>query len=176
MGEPNSVTSALADCPAGTVLTGGGGDASNSVSGAQASVQLIGSQPEGNGWRATGVVNTALGHREHDDGERVRDLRQPRRLGVRDGFSPTRPAHRPERGALGSTAAPSYTRVEPPAVPERHPCVGDRTPCDLPRGPLPARPSARRIAQLAGSSPGLRLGGQRQCQPVDVSVLGSGSQ
>ena len=53
-GGPNSVTSALADCPAETVLTGGGGNVSNSVSGAQASVQLIGSQPEGNGWRATG--------------------------------------------------------------------------------------------------------------------------
>lgn len=60
-GGPNSVTSALADCPAETVLTGGGGNVSNSVSGAQASVQLIGSQPEGNGWRATAVVNTALG-------------------------------------------------------------------------------------------------------------------
>ena len=42
-------------------MTGGGGNASNSVTSAQASVQLIGSQPEGNGWRATGVVNTALG-------------------------------------------------------------------------------------------------------------------
>ena len=55
-----SVTSALADCPAGTVLTGGGGTASNSA-GDQGSVQLIGSQPEGNGWRATGAVSTALG-------------------------------------------------------------------------------------------------------------------
>jgi hypothetical protein len=57
----NSKTSALAECPAGTVLTGGGGTVSNSLAGEQASVQLIGSQPEGNNWRATGVVNTALG-------------------------------------------------------------------------------------------------------------------
>ncbi len=60
-GGANSVTSALAECPAGTVLTGGGGTVSNSVTAAQASVQLVGSQPEANGWRATGVINTALG-------------------------------------------------------------------------------------------------------------------
>ena len=69
-------TSALADCPAGTVLTGGGGTASNSA-GDQGSVQLIGSQPEGNGWRATGAVSTALGLARRW-GDCVRDLRDAR--------------------------------------------------------------------------------------------------
>ena len=57
----NSTAHATADCPTGTVLTGGGGTVSNSVAGAQGSVQLIGSQPSGNGWVATGAVSTALG-------------------------------------------------------------------------------------------------------------------
>jgi hypothetical protein len=56
----DSTAHATADCPTGTVLTGGGGTVSNSA-GAQGSVQLIGSQPSGNGWVATGAVSTALG-------------------------------------------------------------------------------------------------------------------
>jgi hypothetical protein len=57
----HSLMSAQADCPAGAILTGGGGFVSNSVAAEQGNVQLVGSRPSGNGWQATGVVNSALG-------------------------------------------------------------------------------------------------------------------
>lgn len=58
--EQHDTVSAIAECPQSTVLTGGGGFASNSNADEQGSVQLIGSQPEGNGWRATGAANSPL--------------------------------------------------------------------------------------------------------------------
>jgi hypothetical protein len=58
----DTVISATASCPAGTVLLGGGANVTNSDSDHPARVQLVQSQPVGgNSWQATGAVDVGLG-------------------------------------------------------------------------------------------------------------------
>jgi hypothetical protein len=57
----NTTATATANCPAGTVLLGGGAFAANSNASEPANVQLIGSRPVTGGWQATGVIDVGLG-------------------------------------------------------------------------------------------------------------------
>lgn len=52
----HTTASAIADCPSGTVLTGGGGYALATLFDGPANVHVLGTVPEGNGWRTTAVV------------------------------------------------------------------------------------------------------------------------